>query len=92
MILDSSQSADDAVLSTLVPLNAMFGYSTVLRSNTQVGGRAGGRVGGGWVCVRHIWLQLGAAQQHAGGWAGGRAGGRPVRRAGRGAGVGQGTR
>ncbi|KAF8068404.1 elongation factor G [Scenedesmus sp. PABB004] len=35
MILDSRQEAEDAVIEALVPLNAMFGYSTVLRSNTQ---------------------------------------------------------
>jgi len=35
MILDSSQEADDAVIQAQVPLNSMFGYSTVLRSNTQ---------------------------------------------------------
>lgn len=35
MILDSSQAAEDAVIQALVPLNNMFGYSTVLRSNTQ---------------------------------------------------------
>ncbi|KIY99494.1 putative elongation factor G [Monoraphidium neglectum] len=35
MILDSSQQAEDAVLQALVPLAGMFGYSTVLRSNTQ---------------------------------------------------------
>jgi elongation factor G len=35
MILDSRQEAEDAVLEAMVPLNSMFGYSTVLRSNTQ---------------------------------------------------------
>lgn len=35
MILDSKQEADDAVIEAQVPLNSMFGYSTVLRSNTQ---------------------------------------------------------
>lgn len=35
MILDSRQEAEDAVIEALVPLNSMFGYSTVLRSNTQ---------------------------------------------------------
>lgn len=35
MILDSSQEADDAIIQAQVPLNSMFGYSTVLRSNTQ---------------------------------------------------------
>ncbi len=45
MILDSSQQAEDAVLQALVPLAGMFGYSTVLRSNTQVG--EGGGFGAG---------------------------------------------
>lgn len=36
MILDSSQQAEDAILQSLVPLAGMFGYSTALRSNTQV--------------------------------------------------------
>ncbi|KAF5833559.1 elongation factor G [Dunaliella salina] len=35
MILDASTNGDDAVISAQVPLNSMFGYSTVLRSNTQ---------------------------------------------------------
>jgi elongation factor G len=35
MIQDSSQEAEDAVLLAQVPLSQMFGYSTVLRSNTQ---------------------------------------------------------
>lgn len=35
MILDSRQEAEDAIIEALVPLNSMFGYSTVLRSNTQ---------------------------------------------------------
>jgi elongation factor G len=35
MILDSSQEAEDAIIQAMVPLNNMFGYSTVLRSNTQ---------------------------------------------------------
>ncbi|WIA10608.1 hypothetical protein OEZ85_010791 [Tetradesmus obliquus] len=35
MILDSRQEAEDAVIEAMVPLNSMFGYSTVLRSNTQ---------------------------------------------------------
>jgi elongation factor G len=35
MILDSSQEAEDAVILAQVPLNNMFGYSTVLRTNTQ---------------------------------------------------------
>jgi hypothetical protein len=35
LILDSSQEAEDAVIEAHVPLNNMFGYSTVLRSATQ---------------------------------------------------------
>jgi elongation factor G len=35
MILDSSQQADDAIIQSHVPLNNMFGYSTILRSATQ---------------------------------------------------------
>lgn len=35
MILDSRQEAEDAVIEALMPLAGMFGYSTVLRSNTQ---------------------------------------------------------
>jgi hypothetical protein len=41
MILDSSQQAEDAILQAMVPLAGMFGYSTVLRSNTQVRAAAG---------------------------------------------------
>ena len=35
VILDSAQNVEDAVIQAQVPLNNMFGYSTVLRSNTQ---------------------------------------------------------
>lgn len=58
LILDSASQGDDTIITAAVPLNAMFGYSTALRSATQVRGGAG-RVmgdeggcvyGGGWVC------------------------------------------
>lgn len=40
LVADSTQEADDAVLTVHVPLAEMFGYSTSLRSMTQVqGGR-----------------------------------------------------
>lgn len=35
MILDSGTQGEDAVIQAHVPLNNMFGYSTVLRSATQ---------------------------------------------------------
>jgi len=35
VIMDSTTQGDDAVIMAEVPLNNMFGYSTVLRSNTQ---------------------------------------------------------
>eukprot|EP00955_Chlamydomonas_euryale_P100556 365293-Chlamydomonas_euryale.AAC.6 len=36
VIMDSSTHGDDCVVIAEVPLNSMFGYSSVLRSNTQV--------------------------------------------------------
>ena len=36
VIMDSSTNGDDCIIQSEVPLNAMFGYSSVLRSNTQV--------------------------------------------------------
>ncbi len=36
LILDSGAAGDDTVVTATVPLDAMFGYSTVLRSATQV--------------------------------------------------------
>ena len=35
VIMDSSTNGDDCIIQSEVPLNAMFGYSSVLRSNTQ---------------------------------------------------------
>lgn len=37
VIHDSWAQGDDTIIQAQVPLNLMFGYSTSLRSNTQVG-------------------------------------------------------
>ena len=47
MIMDSGTIGDDCVIQAEVPLNAMFGYSTVLRSNTQVSTGGWGQKGAG---------------------------------------------
>lgn len=47
VIMDSATNGDDAVIQAEVPLNNMFGYSTVLRSNTQVAVERGCSAGAG---------------------------------------------
>lgn len=65
IIMDSSQTGEDAVILANVPLNNMFGYSTVLRSNTQGKGEFSMEYASHAAVTREAQLELTAHYQKA---------------------------